>query len=61
MGICIANTELNSTIEIIQINKKKKVNEAIKMFESNIKNDRIKECIIETSPSFAKLNLHSDI
>ena len=58
MGICLANTELNSTI---QINKKKKVNEAIKMVESNIKNDRIKECIIETSPSFAKLNLHSDI
>ena len=55
------NTELTITKETIQINKEIKINESIKKTEIKNKKDRIKECIIETSSPFEKLDLHSDV
>jgi len=50
------NNELTITKEIIQINKEIKINEPIKMTEIKNKNDRVKECIIETSQPFEKID-----
>jgi hypothetical protein len=56
------NNELDITKETIQINKEIKINEPIKMTESKNKNNKVKECIIETSSPFEKLDLHlSDV
>ena len=56
------NNELDITKETIQINKEIKINEPMKMTESKNKNNKVKECIIETSSPFEKLDLHlSDV
>jgi len=52
------NTELSITKETIQINKKIKINEPIKMTKTKNKNDRIIECILPTSSLFEKIDLH---
>ncbi len=41
------------------INKEIKINEPIKITEVKNKNNRVKESIIKTSPSFEKLYPHS--
>ena len=52
------NTELTIAKENIQINKKIKINEPIKMTETKSKNNRIKECILQTSSPFEKIDRH---
>ena len=65
MGSSSSKKNTNKLIiekEIIQINKQIKINEPIKMTESENKKDRVKECIIEASPHFEKKDFHlSDI
>ena len=56
------NNELTISKETIQINNEVKINKPIKMAEAKNKNDRVKECIIETSLPFEKLDFHlSDV
>ena len=60
MGVCDSknnNTELNKTKEQFQPNpNKNKINQSIIMTETNFKNSRIQECIIEPSKPFEKVD-----
>ena len=60
MGICDSkknNTELSNTKEKFQPNKNEnKIIESIKMTDTNLKTNRIQECIVEPSRPFEKVD-----
>jgi len=55
MGVCWANTK-STKKKVIQINKEIKIDESNKKTEIENKNDRIKECIIQPSLTFEKID-----
>ena len=56
MGICTANAESAKRKEVIKINNEIIVYKPIKLANTENKNNRFKECILQISPTFEKID-----